>query len=202
VPRSTSPRRRAAVIALALVLTGALGGCSGTPAPEDTSEADAPASAIASAEAEAEDLAEDAPAADVGDLDVCAALPLETLNSITGRTYARIDGTTSDSQEYPLAACVYQAESDDLDKLLVFTVYVYPSGGEAAVAAYKDFIGTPDGYTPVSGVGDSAEATESDLIARFGDQVVVGIDVVSTEDSAALSSDQFAEIVQTVHDGL
>ncbi|QNE46588.1 hypothetical protein F1C58_06485 [Glaciihabitans sp. INWT7] len=136
-------------------------------------------------------------------IDVCAALPLETVVSVTGRSFTRASSGTAVKDGIPLAACAYEGADEDLASMLVMSVFVYPAGGPAAVDSYwTNFGGGGTSRMPVPGVGDSAESSGHDLVARFGQEVIAVVDGIHGTYADDFTVDKRAVLVQAVHDAL
>jgi hypothetical protein len=82
------------------------------------------------------------------------------------------------------------------------SVYVYPTGGAAAVASYENKFGGGVEPTPVPDVGDSAQGGNFDLIVSYGDQVIAVIDGIHETYPDDFTLEKRITLVQAVHDGL
>lgn len=138
----------------------------------------------------------------VENIDVCSVLPLETVVSVTGRAFTRASSGNAVKDGIPLAACAYEGADQDLASMLVMSVFVYPAGGAAAVDSYWKNFGGGTSPTPIPGVGDSAESSGHDLVARFGQQVIAVVDGSHGAYADDFTVDKRAVLVQAVHDGL
>ncbi|MET4705293.1 hypothetical protein [Frigoribacterium sp. UYMn621] len=138
----------------------------------------------------------------VENIDVCALLPLETVVGVTGRAFTRASSGTAVKDGIPLAACAYEGADQDLASMLVMSVFVYPAGGAAAVDSYRKNFGGGSSRTPLPGVGDSAESSGHDLVARFGQHVIAVVDGSHGGYADDFTVDKRAVLVQAVHDAL
>jgi len=191
--------RSAAVIASAALAAFLLSSCAaGGTAPGSTPNP-APASSVAPSPPE-QPRAKKSPSVET--IDVCKVLPLETVVSVTGRAYTKASTGTSVQDGIPITACAYEGAAEDLASFLVMSVFVYPSGGAAAVTAYQNKFGAGTAPTPVPGLGDSAQSSGHDLVARFGDQVIAVVDGAHGTYPDDFTVDKRATIVKAVHDSL
>lgn len=191
--------RSAAFITSAALAAFLLSACSGTAStPRSTSD-------TVSASSEATSPPEQpraTKARSVASIDVCKALPLETVVSVTGRAFTKSSAATSTQEGIPITACAYEGAEGDLASFLLMSVFVYPSGGASAVTAYQNKFGGGLTPTPVPGVGDSAQSSGHDLVVRFGDQVIAVVDGSYGAYADDFTVDKRATIVKAVHDAL
>lgn len=138
----------------------------------------------------------------VESIDVCKALPLETVVSVTGRAFTKSSAATSTQDGIPITACAYEGAEGDLASFLLMSVIVYQSGGAAAVTAYQKKFGGGLSPTPVPGVGDSAQSSGHDLVAQFGDEVIAVIDGSYGAYADDFTVEKRTTIVTAVHDAL
>jgi hypothetical protein len=138
----------------------------------------------------------------VESIDVCKALPLETVVSVTGRAFTKASAASSTQDGIPITACAYEGAEGDLASFLLMSVFVYPTGGADAVTAYQNKFGGGLSPTPVPGVGDSAQSSGHDLVAQFGDQVIAVVDGSYGTYADDFTVDKRATIVKAVHDAL
>ncbi|MHC5796649.1 hypothetical protein ACVXZ4_10865 [Lacisediminihabitans sp. FW035] len=191
--------RSVAIIASAATAAFLLSSCSaGGTTPRNTSDAESATSVAPSPPEQPRAKREQK----VENIDVCAALPLETVITATGRTFATASAGTSVQDGIPIDVCAYQGAGEDLASLLVMSVFVYPSGGAAAVTSYQNKFGGGTSPTPLSGVGDSAQSSGHDLVARFGDQVIAVVDGAHGGYPDDFTIDKRVKLVQAVHDAL
>jgi hypothetical protein len=124
-------------------------------------------------------------------------LPRADLATATGRPYTRDGGLASDIDGVPVATCTYQGASDDLQKALVLTTYLFPAGGPKAIAAAQHQLGGGS-WDPLDGVGDEAYSSEGVVIARYGDAVVTVIDLVAGDGNESLPTKQLTGFADTL----
>lgn len=122
--------------------------------------------------------------------DVCAALPIARVNSLTGLDFTTAMavptlGMHAAECQYLNAATVVDA-SDQLNALVVF-----PPDIDKAWSATQESNGSPG--TPLTGVGKRAFTGDSIVAADFGTMLIVVDDSGSTQDSLDVDQLRFVE---------
>jgi hypothetical protein len=129
-----------------------------------------------------------------GPVDVCGAIPLATVKSVTGRTVYttphKVDGTTEGAHLY---GCEYTDSADAGDALDGFNVVVY-RGGDTDKIMRDLAAALTSGASPQSGIGDRAQLGDGELDVVVGGDVVVVSDSVHEGDLAELTLAQFENL--------
>jgi hypothetical protein len=153
------------------------------------------------------------PAASSGKhVDVCKALPLATLEKVTGKTYTTIKDAgyvkpkaTVDKLAEGLAAsaCNYNGPTDSLQNFAVKVFYDKTAATLSYLAETDSTIYGEDLTANVSGIGDKALTDGSDdLAVRYGNNVVYIQDLSEPPGSDLVPLSQMEQLAAIVHSAM
>ncbi|MEP6481247.1 MAG: hypothetical protein ABJA94_04480 [Rhodoglobus sp.] len=176
--------RIAPLVVAALLLTGCSGG-GGTPA---TGSAPTASSSPASSP----------PAVSAGSVSkegVCGLVPIATVNSTLGRSYASSKEVSIDQVIAGAAYCDYTPASGSGE----FEIQVVPGDPADATQTLNDAAGGV--LMPITGVGDSAMYASSfpELVVVYGDTTIAVGQSTSAAGASEITLDQLKKLADAVH---
>jgi hypothetical protein len=181
-----------ALISLGLVLSGcaaSTGGPTAGPTPAAGGTSVAPTSP---------------PAAKAGKhIDVCAALPVAKVATLTGKPYVAATGVV-DQKAAGLegGACAYTGTQDSLTGFAIKVFYATPTAAWAFITSEDSSLGSPM-TTKVSGIGDRAMTNGSDdLAVQYGSDVVFVEDTSEPPSTAFVPLSQLEQLASLVHSAM
>jgi hypothetical protein len=135
-----------------------------------------------------------------GLVDVCSAVPLAVVVQTTGRSaYTTVAGGTGVDQNAKVYYCQY-SDGDISTAESVFTISVYRGGDSTSIMAkLAQALG---GASPVSGVGDKAQANDVELDVVYGTDVVVVSDILDPGTASNLPQSAFVALSKRIQKGL
>jgi hypothetical protein len=174
-----------------------LGACSVLPSDGSTPVASSAAASTSPAPAAASAAAAAPAAHGSGPIPVCTDFPLTVVASATGRsvytTATERDGSSAGAQTY---ACEYTDQAPD-DALDGFDIAIYRGGDPAGIMSQLSQALT-SGTTPLSGIGDRAQAGDGEVDVMSGTDVVVVSDAVHEGQLADLSTSTLEALARKV----
>ena len=192
-------RTLAPLVLLIAVSTLALAGCS-TGAPTSTSTAH-PQSSATSASTAGPTSAASAGASSGAAIDVCTAVPRESVNAITGRDYTAVVPVSTTISGVSVTGCEYH-DGDlgaDTDQIIL-DIQIFHGGDPRGVFAYEESAGDQtEEMSSLSGIGDSAQIGVDEIDVAWGRDVVAVIDALRPGDMSPLSRDAFESLAKQAH---
>ena len=132
-----------------------------------------------------------------GAVDVCSAVPVATIVSLTGRSgYLKTNGGSSTQSGADVDVCQY-FDTDDASTGYQLTLAVFRNGDPAKI--FADRAALMASLAPVSGYGDRAQAGDGELEVVYGSRVITATDALHPGDESSLSTAQLAKIVEAMH---
>ena len=132
-----------------------------------------------------------------GAVDVCSAVPVATIVSLTGRSgYLKTNGGSSTQSGADVDVCQY-FDTDDASTGYQLTLAVFRNGDPAKI--FADRAALMASLAPVSGYGDRAQAGDGELEVVYGSRVITVTDALHAGDESSLSTAQLAKIVEALH---
>jgi len=132
-----------------------------------------------------------------GAVDVCSAVPVATIVSLTGRSgYLKTNGGSSTQSGADVDVCQY-FDTDDASTGYQLTLAVFRNGDPAKI--FADRAALMASLAPVSGYGDRAQAGDGELEVVYGSRVITATDALHAGDESSLSTAQLAKIVEALH---
>lgn len=132
-----------------------------------------------------------------GAVDVCSAVPVATIVSLTGRSgYLKTNGGSSTQSGADVDVCQY-FDTDDASTGYQLTLAVFRNGDPAKI--FADRAALMASLAPVSGYGDRAQAGDGELEVVYGSRVITVTDALHAGDESSLSTAQLAKIVEAMH---
>ena len=182
---------RILILPLALCAVFGLAACAVGPAAGESS-------GVASAATTSSPSASKPAAASTGSIDMCGNFPVSAIASATGRTvYTTSTERDGDSEGAKLYACQYTDSTDPSQALDSFSLAVYRGGNPDTIMTDLAAAQT-SGATPVSGIGDRAQAGAGEIDVVIGSDVVVASDTLHDSSLSDLDPAVLRSLAQKV----
>jgi hypothetical protein len=131
---------------------------------------------------------------------VCSVVPLATVVSVTGRGYTESNLVTGNVGGSVETDCVYKHGAPNGADALQLEIRVFRGVDPRGVFALQDE--TVGDLEPVSGIGDSAQGSDTELDVAWGHDVVVVEDDLYPGTAPALTKTMYTALAQKVHQAL
>jgi outer membrane protein TolC len=137
-------------------------------------------------------------------VDLCKAVPLATLEKVTGKSYATTqDVADQKAQGLEASSCGYNGTQDSQQNFAIKVFYGTPSATLTYLAGVDSSQFGEDLTTNVSGIGDKALTDGSDdLAVQYGNDVVYVEDVSEPPGADLVPLSQMEQLAAMVHSAM